>query len=125
MAESRPGWNIDARQRMVFFAAILFAAIFVIASVTRAQTPAAQALAEDSAWLRYAPLRMPAEIPVSVRALSTNQLEQSAVQQLESGLAGFSGQKVQTTESGEIVGGTLDEVRDAFPGPSVPVHLTA
>ena len=110
---------------MVSLAAIVFAVIFAATLVAHAQTPAAHAEAEDQVWLNYAPLQMPAEIPISVRALSTDRLEQSAVQELESGLAGFSGQKVQTTESGEIVVGTLDEVHAAFPGLQVPVRLAA
>src|ERR1700722_10668421 len=125
MAGSKPGPNVDSRQRMVFLAAIVSAVIFAATPAAPAQIAEAHALAEDPAWLRYAPLQMPAEIPISVRALSTDQLEQSAVQELESGLAGFSGQKVQTTESGEIVVGTIDEVRAAFPGLQVPVHLAA
>src|ERR1700722_17842972 len=125
MAESKLGTSVDARRRMVFLTTIVMVAVFVAASAARAQTPLSHAQAEDPAWLRYAPLQMPAEIPISVRALSTDRLEQSAVQELESGLAGFSGQKVQTTESGEIVVGTIDEVRAAFPGLQVPVHLAA
>ncbi len=105
-------WNIG------FLMTFLLAAIFAAGPIAHTQT-------EDQAWLRYAPLQMPAEIPISVRALSTDQLELSAVQELESGLAGFSGQKVQTTESGEIVVGTLDEVHAAFPGLQVPAHLAA
>src|ERR1700733_2889465 len=122
-AGSKPGTNVDARRKTIFLAAIVFAVIFAAMLVARAQTPAAHAEAEDQAWLRYAPPQMPAEIPISVRALSTDRLEQSAVHELESGLAGFSGQKVQTTESGEIVVGTRDEVRAAFLGLQVPAHL--
>src|ERR1700684_2323179 len=110
--------GIALRRSLAFFPAFLLAAVFAAGLVAHAQT-------DDRAWLNYAPLQMPAEIPISVRALSTDRLEQSAVQELESGLAGFSGQKVQTTESGEIVVGTLDEVRAAFPGLQVPVHLAA
>ena len=110
--------GIAQRRSVAFFPAFLLAAVFAAGLVAHAQT-------DGPAWLRYAPLQMPAEIPISVRALSTDQLEQSAVQELESGLAGLSGHKVQTTESGEIVVGTLDEVHAAFPGLQVPVHLPA
>ncbi len=110
--------GVATRKRIALSIAFLLATFFAAGLAANAQS-------EDQAWLRYAPLQMPAEIPISVRALSTDRLEQSAVQELESGLAGFSGQKVQTTESGEIVVGTLDEVHAAFPGLQVPVHLAA
>ncbi len=54
-------------------------------------------------------------------------LEQSAVQELQRGIAGTTGTTVMSgakaSNAGETVVGTLDEVRAAFPGLQVPVHI--
>jgi len=87
-------------------------------------TPVAlRAQTADQAWLRYSPGH-PASIPASVRALGSDPLEQSAVNELRRGIAGPTGtQPSGDRTSGETVVGTLDEVRKAFPAIAVPAHL--
>jgi len=103
-------WNID------FLMAFLLAAAFAAAPVARAH-------AEDQAWLRYAGGHGPSAVPASVRALGSSVMEQSAVQELQRGIAGMTGAKA--ANSGETVVGTLDEVRAAFPGLAVPTQIRA
>jgi alpha-glucuronidase len=103
-------WNVD------FLTAFLLVAFCAAGPVVHAQT-------EDQAWLRYALVHERPTIPTSVRALGSSNLEQSAVQELERGIAGLTDPKGANT--GETVVGTLDEVRAAFPSPAVPAHIAA
>jgi len=83
----------------------------------------ASAQTADQAWLRYSGGHRVA-IPASVRALGSDPLEQSAVKELQRGLAGLTGAQPTTDSSkGETVVGTLDEVRQAFPAIAAPAHL--
>ncbi len=105
-------WNID------FLMAFSLAAAFAAGLVARAQT-------EDQAWLRYAGGQARSAIPTSVRALGGGAMEQSAVQELQRGIAGMTGAQRANSSQGETVVGTLDEVRSALPGLQVPAHLAA
>jgi alpha-glucuronidase len=129
MAGSKSGTNLDALRRIVFLAAIVFAAIFAAGLLASAQTPVAHAQAEDQAWLSYSVGHERLAIPASIRALGNSVLEQSAVRELQRGTAGTTGTTVMagamTASAGETVVGTLDEVRAAFPGLQVPAHIAA
>src|SRR5580700_1621130 len=74
----------------------------------------AHAQTADQAWLRYNGGHSKAAIPASVRALSNDLKEQSAVSELERGISGLTGTKPGTDPAkGETVVGTLSEVRKA------------
>jgi alpha-glucuronidase len=103
-------WNVD------LLAAFLLLAFCATGPIARAQS-------EDRAWLRYAGGHQRSGIPSSVRALGSSALEQSAVQELERGIAGMT--DAAAASAGETVIGTLDEVRAAFPGLTVPAHIAA
>jgi hypothetical protein len=105
--------RVEARPIVDFLAAFLMVAILASGLAAHAQT-------EDQAWLRYAGGPAHSAIPVSVRALGTNVLERSAVEELQRGIAGMSG---NSANAGETVVGTLDEVRAAFPGLGFPLTL--
>jgi alpha-glucuronidase len=105
-------WGTD------FLTAFLLAAAFAAGTMARAQTA-------DQAWLRYAGAQARSAIPTSVRALGSDVLEQSAVEELQRGIAGMTGAKAVNSGKGETVVGTLDEVRAAFPELQVPPHLVA
>src|SRR5580698_5553000 len=130
-AESKPGTNVDVRQRMISIAAIVSAAIFAATPVATAQTPLAHTQTNDQAWLSYSGgrerLAISPRIPPSIRALGNSVLEQSAVQELQRGFVGATGTTAtpgaKASNAGETVVGTLDEVRAAFPGLQVPVHI--
>jgi len=108
--------TVTAGRLLDFMAAFLLVAIFPAGPAARAQT-------EDPAWLRYASGHQHATIPASIRALGTNVLEQSAVEELHRGVTGLTG--TGTVSGGETVVGTLNEVRAAFPGLAVPAHIAA
>jgi alpha-glucuronidase len=108
--------TVAARRIVDFLMTFLFATILAAGSAAHAQT-------EDQAWLRYASGHEHAAIPTSIRALGTSVLEQSAVEELQRGIAGMTDAK--TASGGETVVGTLDEVRTAFPGLTVPAHIAA
>ena len=108
--------TVAARRNIDFLMVLLLVALFAAGSMARAQT-------EDPAWLRYASGSAHSALPVSVRALGTSVLEQSAVQELQRGITGKTGAKAAS--GGETVVGTLDEVRAAFPGLAVPTHIAA
>jgi len=114
--------RIAARRIFDFLPAFLLVSLFVAGSAVHAQT-------EDQAWLRYTGAHERTSIPASVRALGSGVLEQSAVQELQRGIAGTTGTTVMAaanaTNAGETVVGTLDEVRAAFPGLAVPAHIAA
>ena len=103
-------WGTD------FLAALLLAAAFASGTIACAQT-------EDQAWLRYAGGHQRSTIPASVRALGSGMLEQSAVQELQRGIAAMTG--ATAANAGETVVGSLDEVRADFPGLAVPEHIAA
>jgi alpha-glucuronidase len=103
-------WGTD------FLTAFMFAAFFTAGPAARAQTA-------DQAWLRYAGGHQRSAVPASIRALGNSAMEQSAVQELQHGIAGMTDAAAAST--GETVVGTLNEVRAAFPGLQVPAHLAA
>jgi len=105
-------WGID------FMTAFLLAAAFAAGTMAHAQT-------EDQAWLRYAGGPGRSTVPVSIRALGSSEMEHSAVQELQRGIAAMTGAQPANSGQGETVVGTLDEVRAAFPGLQVPAHLAA
>jgi alpha-glucuronidase len=90
-------------------------AFLVIAMAAHAQTA-------DQAWLHYSGEHR-ATVPASVRALGSDPLEQSAVKELERGIAGLTGTQSGTDDKGETVVGTLEEVRQAFPPLAIPARL--
>jgi alpha-glucuronidase len=107
-----------ARWGTEFLTAFLLAAAFAAGTMAHTQT-------EDQAWLRYAAGHQRSAVPASVRALGSSEMEQSAVQELQRGIAGMMGAKLASSGQGETVVGTLDEVRAAFPGLTVPTHIAA
>jgi alpha-glucuronidase len=119
--------KVIGRHRTVFLAAIVLAAIFASEPMARAQTPVAHAQTNDQAWLSYSGGHERLPIPSSIRALGNSVLEQSAVQELQRGIAGTTGATAtpgaNASSAGETVVGTLDEVRAAFPGLQVPAHI--
>jgi alpha-glucuronidase len=100
-----------------------------------ARTNVAPAQIADQAWLKYdLPHRYLPYIPVDVRSLGNNVIEQSAVGELNRGLgltaAGDApGPKLnapfQFAWAGEIIVGTADEMRRAFPRLPIPPNLAA
>jgi alpha-glucuronidase len=108
--------TVAARWNIGFLMAFLLAACFASGLVARAQTA-------DQTWLRYAGAQARSAIPASIRALGNSALEQSAMQELQRGIAGMTDPAAAST--GETVVGTLDEVRAAFPELQVPPHLAA
>jgi alpha-glucuronidase len=108
--------RVAARRNIDFLMAFSLAAAFAAGTMARTQT-------EDQAWLRYAGGHQRSGIPASVRALGNNAMEQSAVKELQRGIAGMTDAAAAST--GETVVGTLDEARAAFPELQVPAHLAA
>ena len=96
------------------------------ASHARAQTA-------DQAWLKYDIAgRAHPGMPISVRALSKNALEQSAVSELNRDLGRLAGKnadgpgftaRAQQALGGQTVVGTVQEVRKAFPNLPIPTDL--
>src|ERR1700722_13649780 len=120
-ARSKLGTSVDARREMVFVTAIVLTGIFAAASAAPAQTPAAHVQTNDQAWLSYTVgherRAIPPPIPPSIRALGNSVLEQSAVREIQGGIAGTTVTAgAKAASAGETVIGTLDEVRAAFPG---------
>ncbi len=110
-------WSAAKRWKIDWLAAIAGLAVLAVGMTVPAQTA-------DQAWLRYNGGHSKAAIPVSVRALSSDLKEQSAVHELERGIAGLTGTKPGTDPAkGETVVGTLSEVRKAFPAIAAPTHL--
>jgi alpha-glucuronidase len=96
-----------------------FAALLSMAVVVLAQTA-------DQAWLRDAGARARISIRLEVRALGNSPLEQSAERELERGIAGYgagSAAPKNDASHGEIVLGTVAEVRAAFPRLQAPGDL--
>src|ERR1700691_76002 len=104
-----------ARQKFGFLTTFLLAGVCALG-------PSARAHAEDQAWLQYASVHHQSAIPAPVRALGSGAQEQSAVAELQRGIAGMTDTKAN---AGETVVGTLDEVRAAFPQLTVPTHIAA
>jgi alpha-glucuronidase len=80
----------------------------------------------DQAWLRYAGPHGRFGVPQEVRVLGTATLEQSAAQELERGIRGYSAGSVtwkKAAVNGEIVLGTVAEVRAAYPKLDAPGDL--
>jgi alpha-glucuronidase len=108
------GWM--AIRRKIAFTASIACGVLFIPALSHAQTA-------DQAWLRYTGGH-PASVPAFVRALGDDPLEQSAMKELQRGIAGLTGaQPDGTSTKGETVVGTLDEVRKAFPALAAPAHL--
>ncbi len=112
-----------------FFKAIAFIALFI------AGTAASYAQTADQAWLKYdLPHRFLTYIPAAVRSLGNNVIEQSAVSELNRGLGlssegDASGAKLNAPfrwlPVRQIVVGTADEMRKAFPALPIPRDLAA
>ena len=107
-----------ARSGTDLLTASLLAAAFAAATMAHTQT-------EDPAWLRYAGGHGRSAVPASVRALGSSEMEHSAVQELQRGIAGMTGAQHANSGQGETVVGTLDELRIAFPRLAVPTHIRA
>ncbi len=105
-------------RKIEFFAVVVCAALFAAGLTAHAQTA-------DQAWLRYASGHGEPAIPSSVRALGNSPMEQSAVEELQRGMAGMTAGQKPVAREGETVVGTLDEVRAAYPGLAVPAHIAA
>jgi alpha-glucuronidase len=96
------------------------------ASQARAQTA-------DQAWLKYdIASRAHPGMPISVRALGKNALEQSAVSELNRDLGRLAGKnaagpgftaRAQQALGGQTVVGTVEEMRKAFPNLPIPTDL--
>ncbi len=112
------GKKFAARKKIDFIPAFLLAAIFYAGLAAHAQTA-------DQAWLRYSAGHDRSAIPTSIRALDSSALEQSAMQELQRGIAGLTGAQAASDGNGETVIGTLEEFRAAFPGLQVPAHIAA
>jgi alpha-glucuronidase len=106
---------VAGRRSVAFFSAFLLAASFAAGLVAHTQT-------NDQAWLRYADAHQKSAVPALVRALGTNVLEQSAVQELNRGLNGSPGPDIDEFTN-RIVLGTVEEVRKAYPNASAPANL--
>lgn len=107
-------------KKIDFFKVIACIVLFAFGAI------AASAQTAEQAWLRYNGNHAPARIPLAVRALGSDPLEQSALLELQRGNAGMTGASSNAQSgdlSGEIVVGTLDEVRKAFPAIPAPAHL--
>ena len=112
-----------------FFRAIVSTALFAAGAI------AAQAQTADQAWLKYdLHHRFIPYVPADVRSLGNNVVEQSAVSELNRGLGLSPGgdapapklkAPVRLTVPGEIIVGTADEMRKAFPRLPVPHDLAA
>ncbi len=106
----------------------LFFRLFWIAAISTLPLAAQTA---DQAWLRYQGHPGRILIPLKVRALGTAELEQSAVSELKRATADqhtpaseLSG-RTREALGGEIVLGTAEEVRKAYPNLPVPTNLLA
>jgi alpha-glucuronidase len=86
---------------------------------------AAGAQTADQAWLRFSTLRGRTSIPHQVHALGTGVLEESAARELEEAVGGSpaAASSVPASSQGQIVLGTVAEVRTALPGLSVPADV--
>lgn len=102
--------------------AALFAALFLIASASQAQTA-------DQAWLRYSGSSARMIIPLNIRALGSGAVEQSAVSELKRSVADVASTRLTASTkqvfAGETVVGTAAEVRKAYPRIPVPADLGA
>jgi alpha-glucuronidase len=98
--------------------------ILAFASLLASSFAAAQTA--DQAWLRYYGYHGGTVIPLRVRALGRDVLEQSAVRELQQGITGLtsaSSYASATAITGELVIGTAPEVHKAFPALGFPIDL--
>jgi alpha-glucuronidase len=101
--------------------ALILAVLLTSALVASAQTA-------DQAWLRYAGHTARVLYQRHVRALGTDAIEESAVQELRRNLGDLATAssltaRPQAAFGGETVVGTAEEVRKAFPDIPVPTNL--
>ncbi len=101
-------WKVRPYDRFLLFA------VLIGAIASGAQTA-------DQAWLRFSTLGSRTSIPHQVHALGTGVLERSAAAEVERAVSGASAPA--NPAKGQIELGTLDEVRQALPGFSVPTDL--
>src|SRR5437763_5962162 len=97
-----------------------------LASLACAQTA-------DQAWLKYdLPTRVGPGMPIAVRALGNDLLEQSAVSELNRSLGPFAGQdasgpgftaRARLGLGGQTIIGTSEEARRSFPDLPIPKDL--
>ena len=110
-------WSAAKRRKIDWLVAIAGMAVLVAGTAAPAQTA-------DQAWLRYNGGHSQAAIPASVRALSNDLKEQSALHELQRGIAGLIGVQAEPDAAkGETVVGTLEEVRKEFPTLATPAQL--
>jgi len=124
--ESKPGTNVDARRKMVFLAATVFAAIFVAAPIVCAQTPVVHTQTEDQAWLRDGYSHGMPPVPMQVRVLGHDPLENTAAKEIVNGVQRLWGSspviaKSDATEA--ILLGTVQQVHAAYPALKLPATL--
>ncbi|MDE3201053.1 MAG: glucosiduronase [Acidobacteriota bacterium] len=94
-------------------------AILLVATPLTAQTAA-------SAWLGYHALKIAPPIPLHVRVLGKDALEQSAQNELNRGLAGLFGSNGRRiAPHGDILLGTVKEIRAAYPHLALPDDIGA
>ncbi len=89
-------------------------------------TIGASAQTADQAWLRYSGLNGQSAVPLNVRALGAGVVEQSAALELKRGIDGLAAGAVPVESKvakGQIVVGTLQEVRTSFPTLPIPTDL--
>jgi alpha-glucuronidase len=125
-AGSKPGTKVDARRRMVFLAAIVFAALFAASSVTRAQTPVAPAQAEDQAWLRNGYFHGMPPVPMRVQTLGDDPLENIAAKEIIDGVQRLWGSAPLISKGNAreaILVGTVQQVHAAYPALKLPATL--
>jgi alpha-glucuronidase len=116
------GFRAAAKTGKIDFLEIVARVAVIVALVVAGVSARAQTA--DQGWLRYSGGHPHAAIPTSVRALSSDLKEQSAVRELERGISGLTGAKANAdAANGETVVGTLSEVRKAFPAIAAPAHL--
>ena len=107
-------WKLDS-----FRIAVVSALVLAGASLARAQTA-------DQAWLRYSSDHGRGEIPTRARALDESALERSAVAELNRGIAGFTAASSNHSirdSAREIVVGTAQQIRNAFPDVKIPSDI--
>jgi alpha-glucuronidase len=74
----------------------------------------------DQAWLKYAPLKNPPNVPMNVRSLGRGTVEQSAVIELRRGLLSLSGKPGFDGGPNFILLGTAEEMRSRTGQGTVP-----
>ena len=77
----------------------------------------------EQAWLKYRRAAWPANLPARVIALGNDQLEQSALGELQRAIAAMDGNARPAAANGETAVGTLDEFRKRYPTLPLPAQL--